>query len=341
VPFSDLLDTVEITLGEGTLLDDEQPAIGLGDSKPPDEPDARPEPKLLGAPFLIEFDEPDRLDPNRVGLTWELPAPPTGGMRMRSQLSALAVHALPILVILFWPATTTETPVIPVQLVLEQPPPPEPPPAPPEQQQKPQPPASPEQPKPGRLSSADMGDTKPKTPGTASPQSPPAAGEPQPQPSDAQTAAAAAMVPPVPPPKPAPPKDSPALRPPKPSGAVTPHQEEVPHEAPRPAAFDGPAATRDEYLAHLLALTRQHLDLLPMSVIGSRKGETIVTVRVLDDGTISDIGVARSSGYPDIDERIEKMVAAVQKFPPVPQWVQGHSLELQLTLRFPDALERN
>ena len=68
---------------------------------------------------------------------------------------------------------------------------------------------------------------------------------------------------------------------------------------------------------------------------------TIVTVALLADGTISDLSIARSSGYADIDQRIEAMVAAVQKFPPVPQWFQGHSLELQLTLRFPEALERD
>jgi TonB family protein len=319
VPFSDLLDTVEITLDDSAPLEE----------------DERPEPTLAGAPFLIEFDEPARLDPERIGLTWELPTPAASGMRLRSSLGSLAVHLLPLLLIVSWPATTKEVPVIPVQLVLEQPPP-QPQPAP----QPPKPPP-PDQPKPGRLASEDLGDVKPKNQGEAAPNdAQPAEGEKQPQPSETKTATAAAP-PPLPPPKPAPPKEqSPAVHPPKPAGAAVPHREETPHDAPRAARYEGPAASRDEYLAYLVSLTRQHIDLLPLSLVAGRRGETVVTVALQGNGTIEHISVARSSGYPDIDERIEKMVAAVGKFPPVPQWFQGNTLELSLTLRFPEALER-
>jgi periplasmic protein TonB len=340
VPFSDLLDKVEITLGEDMPLDDdEQAVISLGESIELGD-DERPEPLLAGAPLLIEFDEPARLDPERVGLTWEVPAPARSGMRLRSSASALAIHLLPLLLIITWPTTTTEVPVIPVQLVIEQPPPDPPQPPPQPQPQQPQPPPPPSQPKTGRLASDDLGSTKAKAPGTASQDAQPSAGEKQPQPSTTQTAATTATPPPLPPPKPAPPRaQSPAAQPPKPSGAVTPHHDETPHEAPRQARYDGPASARDEYLAYLVTLTRQHIDLLPMSFIGSRKGETIVTVDVQDNGTITRISVSRGSGYPDIDERIEQMVAAVRKFPPVPQWFQGSTLELQLTMRFPEAIE--
>jgi protein TonB len=308
VPFSDLLDTVEIT---------------LDDAAPPLE-EERAEPSLAGAPFFIEFEEPARLDPKRLGLTWEVPAPAATGMRWRSSLSALAVHVLPVLLILGWPTTTTEVPVIPVQLVIVQPPEATPPPEPQEET------------KPGRLSSEDSGEVKPQTAGAAPSQATPAAGEKQPDPTEAQPAAAAPS-PAPPPPKPAPPKPVPRP-PPKTSGAPVAHHEETPHEAPRAATVAGPTSTRDEYLAYLVTLTRQHIDLLPMSVIGSRSGETVVTVAVLDDGTITHISVARSSGYSDIDERIQQMVAAVGKFPPVPQWFQGKTLELELSLRFPEAI---
>ena len=66
----------------------------------------------------------------------------------------------------------------------------------------------------------------------------------------------------------------------------------------------------------------------------------LISVAVLTDGTISHTSVSHASPYPDIDKRIEAMVAAVQKFPPVPQWFQGNTLELELRFRFPDALER-
>jgi TonB family protein len=332
VPFSDLLDTVEITLNDSAPLD-ESVEITLDANASLDDSDARNEPTLLSAPFLIEFDEPARLDPRRIGLIWELPSPAGSGLRWRSSLGALAVHALPLLLIIGWPATANEVPVIPVQLVLEQPPPAA-------QPAQPQPP--PDQPKPGRLASEDLGEVKPKNPGEAvTSEATPAAGEKQQEPTETQTATTAATPPPLPPPKPAPPKDSPAVQPPKPSGAVTPRHEETPHEAPRAARFAGPASSRDEYLAYLVTLTRQHIDLLPMTVVGTRHGETIVTVTVQDDGTISHISVFKSSGFADIDERIEQMVSAVHKFPPVPQWFQGNSIELELTLRFPEALARD
>jgi len=80
--------------------------------------------------------------------------------------------------------------------------------------------------------------------------------------------------------------------------------------------------------------------MLPLSMVGPRRGITTLTIRVLDDGTVARIAIAQSSGYPDIDERIERMVAAVGRFPPLPQWFQGPRMELRLRLQFPEALER-
>jgi TonB family protein len=146
--------------------------------------------------------------------------------------------------------------------------------------------------------------------------------------------------PPIPPPKPAPPKESASFKLPKPAGAPVPRHAETPHQTQHAARFLGPAASRDEYLAYLVSLTRQHINLLPMSLIGTRRGETVVTVQVRDDGALGRISIYRSSGYPDLDERVEQMVRAVGRFPPVPQWFQGNVMELQLTVRFPDAVER-
>ena len=142
----------------------------------------------------------------------------------------------------------------------------------------------------------------------------------------------AAIVPP-PPPKPVPP--------PKPAEPATEwHRlDNVPKDAERETRVPGPAATRDEYLAYLVTLTRRHIDLLPPHLIGDRRGETVLELLVLGDGTIAKIEVARGSGYPEIDERIEQMVAAVRRFPPLPQWYQGRAIALNFKLRFPEALE--
>ncbi|HYM71604.1 MAG TPA: hypothetical protein VET89_01390, partial [Stellaceae bacterium] len=140
--------------------------------------DDRPEPSIAATPLFIEFDEPIRLDPERVGLTWELPPPPRPPMRLRSPLGSLAVHLLPLLVILGWAKVPGEiTAPIAVELVFEQPPPPPPAPE--------TPPAQPERPS-GRLASEDLGNTKPKEAGTAATETPPAPGEKAPAPAESQ-----------------------------------------------------------------------------------------------------------------------------------------------------------
>lgn len=100
----------------------------------------------------------------------------------------------------------------------------------------------------------------------------------------------------------------------------------------------GPHATRDEYLDYALLLTRQHLELLPRSFVGYRRGETIVNIRTLRDGRIARTGIEQSSGFPDIDRRVEEMVNAVGKFPPLPDWVRSPPVDVQMSLRFPEAL---
>ena len=182
---------------------------------------------------------------------------------------------------------------------------------------------------------------------------PPPAPTPAPPPNPAPVKEAA--IPPPPPRKPVPPPLKPApatAAPPKPipvpttpprpvAAAPTPRRpDESVRQTVRPATVLGPAATRDEYLAYLVTLTRRHIDLLPMSAVGDRRGETVIGVVVLDDGTIARIAVVQSSGYPDIDRRVEQMVSAVGRFPPLPQWFQGSSMQLELKLRFPDALRQ-
>lgn len=318
----DRFDSVEIVIGDGVA----------GDSGAVE--DDRPEPTLADAPFFVEFDEPALLDPERNGLIWELPAASLRAIRLSSPAASLAFHLLPLLGLIIWPLMMIEPPPpIPVQLVFEEPPPPP--------QPQPQPkPTQLERPPRGPLSSVDQGAVKQFDLGrSADPVPPPSAGETQQNPTETETAAAAA--PPLPQPKPTPPREDQAtIHPPRPSGAPVTRREETPHDAPHSARYAGSPTTRDEYLAYLVTLTRQHMDLLPLSVIGDRRGETVISVVVYDNGTIGPIGVLRGSGYSDIDHRIEQMVAAVHKFPPLPQWYQGNAVQLELTLKFPEALER-
>lgn len=335
VTLTETLDWPEIAISETAAADEDDfaaPAIAVDDSEAHDED--RTEPSLAATPFFIEFDEPAQLDPERSGLIWELPPMVSRAIELRSPLASLLFHLLPVLGILIFPLLMVEPPPpIPVQLVFEAPPP----------QQKPEPPKPPqpkfEVPPRGPLSSVDQGVVKPPDLGrTPDPVQNPAAGPQQQTTSETQTATAT-QNPPMPPPKPAPPKESSFQL--KPSGAQTPHHDTTPHAAPHAARYAGPAASRDEYLAYLVSLTRQHMNLLPLSFIAGRSGETVISVTVYDNGGIGPLGVVRSSGYPDIDKRIEDMVAAVGKFPPLPQWYQGNAVQLELSLKFPEALERS
>jgi TonB family protein len=266
--------------------------------------------------------------------------------RLRGPVGSLLLHLLPLLLLIDWQfSPPAETQPVTVQLVMEPPPPPapeaKPPPLP---QPKPTPP-----PPRGRLASEDLGEPeakevdKPKgdPPAADKPaktETPPAETKPPEKPQ--QTAALAP--PPLPQAKPDAPKPDPVPKPaPKPTPAahrVPKPVEEPGNMAPRRGRFPGPAATRDEYLAYMHSLIRQHYNMLSQAMLGDRRGMTVIEFVVLDDGRIALLKIRRSSGYPDIDSRIAEMVAAVGHFPPLPQWFQGLAMPFEFGFPFPEAL---
>jgi periplasmic protein TonB len=243
-------------------------------------------------------------------------------------LLSLLLHLLPLVLLIEWPSAPVEIPTtIPVQLVVEQPPPPV---ARPELAAKP----------PERLASEDFG-AKANEPDAVTPQSETqeepgprrqAESEPKPEPELRQ---AANLLPPEQQPTLL---DREALALPEPAVEPLP---EGPAPTPRPrspqraAAMAGPPAIRDEYLAHLVELVRPHLYLLSPELVQGRRGTTNLEIRVLRDGTIARIAVMQSSGYPDIDARVIKIVAAVGRFPPLPPWIGQPSWDINFHLRFP------
>ena len=263
--------------------------------------------------------------------------------RLRGPVGSLVLHLLPLLLLIHWPISPpAETEPIPVQLVFE-PPPKATPPAP-----VPQPKPTPPPPR-GRLASEDLGEPEAKE--VDKPKgNPPAADKPaktetppaETKPPEKPQQMAAVAPPPLPPAKPDAP--TPDLVP-KPAPKPTPAAHQVPRRvedpgnlAPRRARFPGPAATRDEYLAYMHSLIRQHYNLLTHAALGDRRGMTVVEFVVLDDGKIALVKVRRSSGYPDIDNRVAEMIAAVGRFPPLPQWFQGLAMPFEFGFPFPEAL---
>lgn len=320
--------------------------------------DARPRLSLPQAPSLDDlatdpFEPAERLRRPLPGS----PPPPEDGQPIVSEerawrwspIASLILHLLPLLFLLEWPIhQLPEVKPIPVQLVFQPPPPP---PLPkPITKPKPKPET---RPPPGRIASENMGDTQKKGRDQAKTHEPAAKKEPATTvESQLEAPEQTAFLPP-PPPLPDPPKlDLP--KPPEPKPIATPkpppkpslaarrpvrHESEWARLEPRAARVPGPAASRDEYLAYLAYLARQHIGLLTPALIAGRRGETIVNVLVLDDGTVAMLSIGLSSGYHDIDERVEQMIRAVGRFPPLPQWFQGSSMRLQFRLQFPEALE--
>ena len=263
-------------------------------------------------------------------------------------VASLILHLLPFLLLLDWPMhPPAEVTPIPVQLVFQPPPPPPSPKPAPKLKLKPE-----TRPPPGRIASVEMGDTESKGHDQVKSDQPTAKKEPAAtMESPLELPAKTAFLPPPPPlpdppklelPKPPEPRPFAAPKPPqKPSLAAQQPVRRVPQEAhllPRAARYPGPAASRDEYLAYLAYLAHQHISLLSRSLIGDRRGVTVINVLVLDDGTVAMLSVGVSSGYHDIDERIEQMIRAVGRFPPLPQWYQAPAMRLEFRLQFPEAL---
>ena len=266
---------------------------------------------------------------------------PVGSDQRRRPLGpivSLLLHLLPLLLLLNWPAPRpAEVTPIPVQLVFQPPPPPPPPKAVAKPKPKPE-----TRPPPGRIASENLGETQTKGRDQAKSDEPAARKQPAAPPEPALEAPQQTAFLPPPPPLADPPKlDLPAPPRRKPAPAIhapiRPRPERA-HLTPRAARFPGPAATRDEYLAYLAYLARQHIGML-RGMVDGRRGETIIDVLVLDDGTVAMLSVGLSSGYPDIDLRVEQMIRAVGRFPPLPQWYQEPAMRLEFRLRFPEALD--
>lgn len=288
---------------------------------------------------------------------------------------SLLLHSLPLLGLIGWQPHPAEIPTpIPIELVVEQPPPappiPEPPAIPPRVRSasadmaekvaskleqgadSSAQPASEPRPEPQTAAAEPPPQPRTEPERPAEPQTATTAPPPQPEPAPSQEQAeptaeetkTAALTPPVPlPPKPAPHKREPAPVIVVPMASAWPlplPRERRPAPTERFAAVAGPSAIRDEYCVRALNLTLRHLDLLPRSYVGDRRGRTVVTIRILGDGTINSVKVAQSSGFADIDRRVERMVFAVGQYPPLPPRMQGPWMDFSFIMVFPEAIEQ-
>jgi TonB family protein len=278
--------------------------------------DSRLEPVFMAGPLWVDFEDAAQRDPPLPAWPADAPqlfefedspaldrergwiAPPRRQAAV-SLLGSLGLHLLAFLALLDWNVAAADSGApIPVQLVVERPAAP-----PPARQHEDLPVVEPS------ASEAKVA--------------------PAPPPSPPQPTRLAAT-----PPKPnrAPPQPQPKREPARVAAAVQPPQPERAVQRP------GPGFSRSDYFARLVALTRPHLDLLPLAFLAGRRGKTTLAILVMPDGAVANISIKESSGYSDIDARVAQIVAAVGRFPPLPPAYQGRNLELDFDLRFPDAM---
>jgi outer membrane biosynthesis protein TonB len=302
-----------------------------------------------GAATLTAF----AADPGRRSRREEMPR---GGA-----LGSLGLHLALLLALLIHPPAPTPQPwrPIPLKLVMIKPPPkpaPKPPPKPapkPVTKPPPKPPPAAERPPQGRIASRSMGENPEKAAQAPKPAAKKPAAAPEPakapappepsKPASPTAKAAPGKAPPKPPFETATAVPRPREKPPAPAKTRSAHRRGRPVAVARAEAlpqYPGPSASRSAYLAYLAALIRRHIGLLPRTMVGDRRGVAIIGITVMDDGRIAQLYVIKSSGDPDIDLRIEMMVSAVGRFPPLPQLWQGPKVDLDFHFPFPDALPR-
>lgn len=325
-----------------------------------------------------EFADAAELDPERLEEPVdETPAGAPQRRSATGLFGSLGIHLAVLLVLLGWSRPTADiAPSIPVQLVIEASAPPGPtppdsnlppaemlpkpntePPKPPmqtaneavrprqEPQPRPKPKPVPAPPPPPKVAAVSPPKPAPPPPPKIVAVSPP---KPAPPPRREEVAARepepVRVEAPRPMPLPAPavyPTPAPPVYPTAAPAVYAPPQlrrEVVPASAPPVVRSPGTDETKGDYYETLRRLTHQHIDMLATGFLGGRRGTTVLRIGVMRDGTITGISLAEGSGYPDIDARIEQMVSAVGRFPPLPAAFQGPSADLQLKLMFPDAL---
>lgn len=76
--------------------------------------------------------------------------------------------------------------------------------------------------------------------------------------------------------------------------------------------------------------------ILPKSMLTERTGEAIVHARIVRDGSLVDINLAKSSGNASFDTSAVRAVHRAAPFPPLPSWFPGGSLEVGIRFHVDD-----
>ena len=161
----------------------------------------------------------------------------------------------------------------------------------------------------------------------------------------------AAPPPPPPPPKPAPqPQPAPRAQAPQQQLPSSPLSHLPPQRTPaesqqaarpapspltNPASIYGQRKAQEDYLWGVVRKISQHRYYPKSSRENSEEGLVVARITVARDGRLLDVAVARSSGYPTLDNALIEVIRQAAPYPPLPNDMPGdrHTFLLPLNYR--------
>lgn len=119
-------------------------------------------------------------------------------------------------------------------------------------------------------------------------------------------------------------KKKPTKKPPAPRTTAAPKADRIAPDAPAPSAGAGAAAAAATYRSILFA----HLQRFKRNNASNERGTAAVSFTVARSGHASGIRLARSSGYPSIDQEVVALVQRAQPLPPFPSEMREASIHI-------------
>jgi TonB family protein len=72
---------------------------------------------------------------------------------------------------------------------------------------------------------------------------------------------------------------------------------------------------------------------LPESILNDGNLETVIEAKLLKDGSVANLTFEKRSGNRYFDESALKAIKKVEKFPPLPEWLNKEHLDLGIRFR--------
>ena len=108
----------------------------------------------------------------------------------------------------------------------------------------------------------------------------------------------------------------------RPSGNSQAAAQPAPSPLTNPASQYGPRKVQDEYLWQVMRKVSQY-HYTPKSSVVSEEGVVVMRITVSRDGRLLDVSLAKSSGFPTLDNGVMDTIRQASPFPPLPPEISG------------------